>query len=608
MCGIACCTGFPDAGDVLLGELKLLEYRGYDSAGMTLGGSPLHTLKVSGKVAELEELFRKEKHSGTWGIAHTRWATHGPPTPENAHPHLSDSGGISVVHNGIIENHEALKSKLRAEGHVFRSETDSEVIPHLIETFHSGDPLEDTASALRLCSGSCACAVMFENFPGTIVAACKGSPLVLGVSEQGVLAASDASALAPYARETVPLRDGEIAVLTPRGFRICRIADLSPVHREARKLSGRNADTGKGAFEHYMLKEIMEQPEILRNSLAARIDIEQGAVLFPEIGIPRRELARISRIVIAGCGSSLHAGLTGEYYFEDLAGIPTAAVQAAEFRYRNPVLDPDTLVIAVSQSGETADTLAAVREAKEKGCPVIALCNAEGSAIAREADSSLCLNAGIERSVAATKTFTAQMTHLFLLALFLGRARHLAKDDTAVRLREVSRLPELLLRTLAQRERIRTLAEKYLDAKNFFYIGRDCLYPAALEGALKLKEISYVHAEGYHAAELKHGPLALLDETLPVMALANRSLGQEKTVGNIRECMSRHAPVIAVATENDGLCGLRDVERLDVPDSPRHLTPVVTAAALQLFAYFFARAKGCPVDLPRNLAKSVTVE
>ncbi|MBQ9501793.1 MAG: glutamine--fructose-6-phosphate transaminase (isomerizing) [Lentisphaeria bacterium] len=608
MCGIAGCTGDSAAAEHVIESLKRLEYRGYDSAGITLGGTLLRTVKVSGTVDHLKKTLFSGDHRGTRGIAHTRWATCGEPTAENAHPHLSCDGGISVVHNGIVENFSELKDELSASGHVFLSETDSEVIPHLIEHYYDGDPLRSTALALRRLTGTFAVAAVFARHPEVIVCAAGGSPVVIGLDEKRTFVASDVQALSPYTRRIIRLDDGEIALLTPGAAQVYAAADLQPRRKEIVLLPAETVSSGKGGFEHFMLKEIMEQPVCCGNALKDRLDLSRGMVVFPGLGLSVRELSRVSRIVIAGCGSSIHAGLTGAYCFEDLAGIPVSVEQASEFRYRNPVLEPETLVLALSQSGETADTIAAVREARMKGAWVIAVCNVTESTIAREADSVIPLLAGPELSVAATKSFTSQLIVLYLLALYAGRGRRLPQETVLRLLREAGDIPALVRRVLEQAPLIERLAKRYAWADDLFYIGRGNLYPVALEGALKLKEISYAHAEGYHAAELKHGPMALLDEHVPVIALVDPACEAEKICGNIRECRTRKAPVIVFAADGfppDGPA-VRDVVR--VPACSRYLLPVVMAVALQLFAYYFARARGCPVDRPRNLAKSVTVE
>ncbi len=434
-----------------------------------------------------------------------------------------------------------------------------------------------------------------------------GSPIVVGLGDDCNIVASDVTPLAAYTRKVIYLDDGDLAILTPKNVELRTIENL-PVEREVSSIDWDISASGKGSYEHFMLKEIFEQPDSIANTIRGRLDHRLKSAILSGLGLSPHELAKISRIVIAGCGTSLHAGMVGEYFFEDIASIPTEVEQAAEFRYRNPIIDPDTLVLPISQSGETADTLAAVREAMNKGAIVAALCNVVGSTIAREAGRGIYLHAGPEISVASTKAFTCQVTVLLMLALMLGRNRRLNRDDGERLMLEIEKLPELIRETLKQAPVIEKIAEKYASAEDFFYIGRGCLYPTALEGALKLKEISYIHAEGYHAAELKHGPIALLDEKVPVLALANAIPGQEKMIGNIQECLARKSSVIAVVTGDDTAADKFTGDIIRVPPSSRFVAPLTTVVALQLFAYYFARAKGCEIDHPRNLAKSVTVE
>ena len=608
MCGIVGFTGSRPAAQILIDGLKRLEYRGYDSAGITLSGKDLITVKAVGKVKNLEAAVNEHGPlPNTTGIAHTRWATHGAPSVKNAHPHVDSSGRFAVVHNGIIENYAELKQKLELQGHKFVSDTDSEVIPNLIAEFYQGDFVQAVASALRRISGTYGIAVLCSDYPDTIIAARHGSPIVVGLGDDCNIVASDVTPLAAYTRKVIYLDDGDLAILTPKNVELRTIENL-PVEREVSSIDWDISASGKGSYEHFMLKEIFEQPDSIANTIRGRLDHRLKSAILSGLGLSPHELAKISRIVIAGCGTSLHAGMVGEYFFEDIASIPTEVEQAAEFRYRNPIIDPDTLVLPISQSGETADTLAAVREAMNKGAIVAALCNVVGSTIAREAGRGIYLHAGPELSVASTKAFTCQVTVLLMLALMLGRNRRLNRDDGERLMLEIEKLPELIRETLKQAPVIEKIAEKYASAEDFFYIGRGCLYPTALEGALKLKEISYIHAEGYHAAELKHGPIALLDEKVPVLALANAIPGQEKMIGNIQECLARKSSVIAVVTGDDTAADKFTGDIIRVPPSSRFVAPLTTVVALQLFAYYFARAKGCEIDHPRNLAKSVTVE
>ena len=554
MCGIIGYTGPKAVAPILLDGLKRLEYRGYDSAGLAvISDERLYEVKAVGKVRNLEALVAEqpelEKRSGC-GIAHTRWATHGEPSPANAHPHTDDSGRFAIVHNGIIENYQELRAHLLSKGCHFRSGTDSEVIAHLIAEGYEGDLISATAAALEQVTGTYGLAVVSTLHPGEIVVARKGSPIVIGVGETENLVASDIAALLPYTRQVIYLNDGDIALLTPDRIDLRNIKNV-PVEREIAKIDWDAGQAEKGNYPHFMLKEIFEQPETIENAIRGRIDHEMGTAVLNGMNLTPHDLAQVTRIVIAGCGSSMHAGLVGEYFFEDIAGISTSVEQAAEFRYRNPIIEPNTLVIPISQSGETADTIAAVREAKAKGALVTALCNVVGSTIAREAGRGIYLHAGPEISVASTKAFSSQVVVLLLLALLLGRNRRLSRSEGAELAAEIETIPALIRDVLSRAPAIKQIAERYAKFEDFFYIGRGCLYPTALEGALKLKEISYIHAEGYHAAELKHGPISLLDERHPVLALANDIPGKDETVGNIQECRARKSPVVAVVTKGD---------------------------------------------------------
>ncbi len=609
MCGIVGYTGKSEACGILIDGLKRLEYRGYDSAGLCLNGKSLTTIKAIGKVKNLADKTHQEglELKSTTGIAHTRWATHGAPLEKNAHPHLDSKGEIAVVHNGIIENHAALRKRLETSGHIFLSDTDSEVIPNLIAEYYDGDLVHAVAAALKQLVGTYGIAVVSSKHPGLIVTARHGSPIVIGVGDGSNMLASDVTALAAYTKNVIYLNDGEMGVLTPEKVELRTVSNV-PVEREVSRITWDVTAASKSGFDHYMLKEIYEQPDSVSNTIRGRLDHQLGSALLSGLNMTPRELAQISRIVIAACGSSLHAGLVGEYYFEDIAGIPVSVEQAAEFRYRNPIIEPNTLVIPISQSGETADTLAAVREAIHKGAIVAALCNVVGSTIARESERGIYLHAGPEISVASTKAFTCQVTTLLMLALLFGRNRRLNREDGLELVEEIERIPDLIRTVLEQAPVIERIANKYSDSQDMFFIGRGCLYPAAMEGALKLKEISYIHAEGYHAAELKHGPIALLEKRVPVVALANEIPGKDKMLGNIQECLARSAPVIAVVTGDDTGADKFTKDIIRVPKSSRFVAPITTVVALQLFAYYFAKARGCEIDQPRNLAKSVTVE
>ena len=611
MCGIAGYVGKRAAAPLLIEGLKRLEYRGYDSAGLALNaGGQMYRAKAAGKVAALEKIVNEQadmnKLTGC-GIAHTRWATHGAPTAENAHPHFDASYRFAVVHNGIIENYQELRSVLEKKGAVFRSQTDSEVLPHLIAEAYEGDLLSAVAAALKQVKGTYGIAVVSTLEPDKIITARNGSPIVIGIGDKENLIASDVAPLLPYTSKVIYLNDGDIAMVTPEKIDLRNINKM-PVEREIARIDWDAGSAEKGKYAHFMLKEIFEQPEAIGNAIRGRLDLETGCSILNGMNLSPRELAQITRIVIAGCGSSMHAGLLGEYYFEDIAGISTSVEQAAEFRYRNPIIEPNTLVIPISQSGETADTLAAVREAMRKGAIVTALCNVVGSTIARESGRGIYLHAGPEMSVASTKGFTTQVAVLLLFALLLGRNRRLSRSEGIELVKQIQAVPDLVRSVLDQAPEIEKIANRYAEVENFFYIGRGCLYPAALEGALKLKEISYIHAEGYHAAELKHGPISLLDEKHPVLALANDIPGKDKIIGNIQECRARKAPVIAVVTQGENQVRSMTQDVIEIPPCSRFIAPLPSVVAMQLFAYYVAIARGCEVDQPRNLAKSVTVE
>lgn len=607
MCGIVGFTGNDmAAAPILLDGLRRLEYRGYDSAGAAFTEhGVIRLIRSVGKVAALEERITPLKISATCGIAHTRWATHGPALEKNAHPHMDDQAHFAVVHNGIIENFRSLRGELEQRGHKFTSDTDSEVIPMLIAELYRGDLPSAVSQALAQLKGTFGIAVISPLHPGMIVAARSGSPVILGIGKGCNLVASDASALATRTQQVIYLNDGEMAVLTPDEIQVRDFANCALTH-EISLLGSEYADTGRGHFEHYMLKEIFEQPDAVRNTLRGRLDFEHGNTTLGGLSLSPRELADITRIVIAGCGTSLHAGLIGKYFIEELAGIPASVEQAAEFRYRNPIIEPRTMVIPISQSGETADTLAAVHEAVNKGAVVAAISNVVGSTIARTCGRGIYLHAGPEISVASTKAFNCQLTALLLLALKFARNRRLNLEQGQEIASEVNKLPDYISQVLEEAENIRKIAEKYAGLRDFFFIGRGTLYPVALEGALKVKEISYIHAEGYHAAELKHGPISQLNPEAPVIALANRIPGYDKLLGNIEECAARLSPIIAVVNHCQDAAGASD--RIIVPPCSHYIAPMVTATALQLFAYYFAKARGCEIDQPRNLAKSVTVE
>ncbi|MEI6166413.1 MAG: glutamine--fructose-6-phosphate transaminase (isomerizing) [bacterium] len=612
MCGIVGYVGNKGAIDVLINGLKRLEYRGYDSAGVALiAENAIHLRKDKGKVQNLEnavhtqwtDAFLKTAHTG---ISHTRWATHGSPTAENAHPHTDQTGRLALVHNGIIENYLALRNQLTAKGHTFKSETDSEVLSHLIGELYRGNLFDAVCAALKHVEGTYGIAVISADTPGEIVVARKGSPLVIGVGEGETIVASDVAAIIAYTRQVIYLDDNDVAIVRASGVEIRNIHNV-PVSREIAKIDWDAGTAEKGGFEHFMLKEIHEQPDSINNSIRGRLDDTMATAILSGLALTPRELSSIERVVIVACGTSLNAGMVGKYYFEELADLPTDVEQAAEYRYRNPIIRPHDLVIAISQSGETADTLAAVREAKQKGALVVGLCNVVGSTIARETGRGVYLHAGPEISVASTKAFTCQLSVLLMLALKIGRCRRLSRQQGLEICADIHQIPELIKSVLARNNEVIAVAERYAQARDFFFLGRGCLYPVAMEGALKLKEISYIHAEGYHAAELKHGPIALLDKSVPVMALLNDIAGREKMISNVQECRARHAPVIGIVTEGSSDSAPVDA-MIHIPKCSHLTAPIVTVVALQLFAYHMARIRNCPIDQPRNLAKSVTVE
>jgi len=610
MCGIVGYTGPRQAAPLLLEGLKHLEYRGYDSAGLALvhdGHIEVH--KTAGKISALEKDLGTALPKGSTGIAHTRWATHGVPNTTNAHPHTDCAGIIALVHNGIIENAGALRTALAKRGHAFRSETDTEVLTHLIEELHGrGRPLvESVAGALAQVEGTYGIAVISSREPDTLVAARRGSPLLVAIGNGENFVASDASAVLSHTRSVVYLDDGEIAVVRPTDY---RILDVHAVEKEkaVTHVEWDLATIERGGYAHFMLKEILEQPNSIRDTLRGRLLEEEGTARLGGLNLTDDDLLQIRRIVITACGTSWHAGLIGEYMMEELARIPTEVEYASEFRYRNPIVDEHTLVIGVSQSGETADTLAALREAKRRGARTLGIVNVVGSTIAREVEGGIYLHAGPEIGVASTKAFTSQIAALALLTLKLGRLRSLSILQGREVVRALARLPELVERTLAHAPAVERLAERLVRAGNVLYLGRGYNFPVALEGALKLKEISYIHAEGYPAAEMKHGPIALIDDLMPVVFVAPKDAVYQKIVSNVEEVKARGGRVIAVVTEGDtGLAKLAD-HRIEVPETLDLLTPILTVLPLQLLAYYIAVRRGCNVDQPRNLAKSVTVE
>jgi glutamine---fructose-6-phosphate transaminase (isomerizing) len=610
MCGIVGYTGARQAAPLLLEGLKRLEYRGYDSAGLALvDQGRLEVHKAAGKITALEKALGASLPAGRTGIAHTRWATHGVPNTVNAHPHTDCGGTLALAHNGIIENADPLRTALTKRGHVFRSETDTEVLCHLIEELQGmGRSLvEAVAGALRQVEGTYGIAVISTREPDTVVAARRGSPLLVAIGNHENFVASDASAVLPHTRSVIYLDDGEIAVVRPDDY---RILDVDAVEKE-KAVTHVEWDLGtiaRGGYAHFMLKEIMEQPESLLNTLRGRLLEEEGTARLGGLNLSDEDLLQIDRIVITACGTSWHAALIGEYMMEELARIPTEVEYASEFRYRNPIVDGRALVIGLSQSGETADTLAALREAKRRGARTLGIVNVVGSTIAREVEGGIYLHAGPEIGVASTKAFTSQIAALALLTLKIGRLRALSILQGREVVRALARLPQLVRRVLDRAPEVERIAERLVRASNVLYLGRGYNFPVGLEGALKLKEISYIHAEGYPAAEMKHGPIALIDELMPVVFVAPKDAVYQKIVSNVEEVKARGGRVIAVVTEGDtGLAKLAE-HRIEVPETMDLLTPILTVLPLQLLAYYIAVRRGCDVDQPRNLAKSVTVE
>ncbi len=607
MCGIIGYIGKENALPILMEGLRRESYRGYDSSGVVVFGKEAQMVKAVGKLEALEEKLGSLHIEGGIGLGHNRWATHGGVTEENAHPHTDCKGNIFVVHNGIIENYRVLREKLEKRGHTFTSQTDTEVLSHLIEDFFEGDLQTAVRKALQLVRGTYGLAVIARQDPGKLVAARLSSPLVLAMNDQGGYVASDPAALVSYSNKMVFLEDGEVAVVTERGF---EVSDLSNVPRvkEAVELEWSVEEAQKGGYPHFMLKEIMEQPESIANSLRGRLLLGEGRARLGGLEDAKEKLRTIDRLIISGMGTAYIAALVGEYMLEEYAGIPVEAENAAEFRYRKPIITGNTAFLAISQSGETADTLGALREAKEKGAFTLGIVNAVGSTVSRETAGGAYNHAGSEIGVASTKAFTSQLAVLALLTLYLGRQRGMSLVTGQRIAKELGRIPGLVARILDQADHIAALAEKYRKYPNFLYIGRKYNYPIALEGALKLKEISYTHAEGYGAGEMKHGPIALIDENFPTIAIVPSDSVYEKMISNIQEIRARKGPVIAVATEgNTEIEDMAD-DVIYIPKTLEMLTPLLSVIPLQLFAYFFGVAKGYDVDKPRNLAKSVTVE
>jgi glutamine---fructose-6-phosphate transaminase (isomerizing) len=610
VCGIVGYTGAREASLFLMAGLRRLEYRGYDSAGIaTLDKGRLIVRKRAGRVRVLEELLEAEPAPGSCGISHTRWATHGPPTDLNAHPHIGGDGAVAVVHNGVIDNHIVLRRELETDGFVFVTQTDTEVIAHLIARELGGgdDLLGAIERALPRLEGTYGLAVISPRCPGLIVGARLGSPLVVGLGDGEHLLASDAAAIASHTSRVAYMQDGEIVCLTPDRFEI-QHHEHGPITPRIDRLDWMPDAIELGGHAHYMLKEIREQPGTVRDSSRGRFRRAEGTAQFGGLNLSARQLRRVRRVVFAACGTSWHAALVGEYLIERLAHLPVEVEYASEFRYRNAPLDDRTLVFVMSQSGETADTLGALREAKRRGHPTLAICNTVGSTIAREADGGVYLHAGPEVGVASTKAFSAQVTVLTLLALYLGRLRHLSFAEGLEVIDAIEAVPAALERVFAEEAVIGEAAARLAPARSALYLGRDLLFPVALEGALKLKEISYLHAEGYPTAEMKHGPIALVDPDTPCVFVAPRGPLHAKTLGNVEEVRARGGPIIAVGTEYDEALASLCTAFLPIPHVPEVVQPLVSVVPLQLLAYHVALLRGCDIDKPRNLAKSVTVE
>jgi len=606
MCGITAYIGAKDATPIILDSLRKLEYRGYDSAGIAvINGKEIFVQKSEGGLDRLCESLPKSI-PGTIGIGHTRWATHGPPSKLNAHPHIS--GDIAVVHNGIIENFESLKGQLIEDGYEFISETDTEVLAHLINQNYKGDIEAAVRDSLEYVDGSYAIAVICKSEPGRLIIARKDSPLVIGVGEGENFIASDIPAIVNYSRDVIYMDDGEIASVGRDGIKI-KTFDGEVVDKGVHTIDWDVNAAEKAGYEHFMLKEIHEQPDVIRNTIAGRLSELEGSVQLQEVGLSNDEISRLSKIRIIACGTSYHAGLLSKYLFENLSRIPTEVDTASEFRYSNAILDRDTLVLAITQSGETADTLAALKAAKSRGYKTFAITNVVGSSISRSADDVLYTRAGSEIGVAATKTFTAQLIAVYLLSIYFGKIRKTI-DFEVIKLliSRIKQLPKQVQMVIENSQTIQLYSKIFSEASKFFFIGRSYDYPIALEGALKLKEISYLSAEGYPAGELKHGPLALLEHGMPVIAIATKGRTYDKMLSNIKEVKARDAYVLAIASDEDIEIEKYVDEVMRVPETIELLSPVLSAVVTQLFAYYCAKERGCEIDKPRNLAKSVTVE
>jgi glucosamine--fructose-6-phosphate aminotransferase (isomerizing) len=608
MCGIIGYIGGKPAVPYLLEGLRRMEYRGYDSAGVAVQfDGALGTRRAAGKIARLESALADAPLDGNCGIGHTRWATHGPPTERNAHPHLSKDGTVAVVHNGIIENANALRALLTGKGYEFRSDTDTEVIAHLVQELLDGSLEDAVMAALREVEGTYGLAIVSSRDPGKIVAARKGSPLLVGIGEGEHFLASDASAILAHTRQVVYLDDGDVAVIEANGYRVLDV-NAAPRTPKVNRIDWDLGAIERGGYAHFMLKEIFEQPQTVENAMRGRLIVEDGTSKLGGLNLTHEQLMAIDNIIITACGTSWHSALIGEMMIEELCRIPVEVEYASEFRYKNPIITENTLCIVISQSGETADTLAAMREAKRRGARTLGLVNVVGSTIAREDDGGIYLHAGPEIGVASTKAFTSQVVALALFALKLARKRGLSVTRGMELARALQALPAQIAEVLSRAEQVEQIAEEFKRAPNFLYLGRGVNFPVALEGALKLKEISYIHAEGYPAAEMKHGPIALIDEMMPVVFVAPHDAVFDKVVSNVQEVKARKGNIIAITSRDEpALKGLLDYE-FRIPETVDLLTPVLASIPLQLLAYYIAVKRGSNVDQPRNLAKSVTVE
>lgn len=612
MCGIVGYIGDKKASDIIIKGLERLEYRGYDSAGIALTNGKLEIKKGKGKVANLRKMLEDEPIAGTMGIGHTRWATHGAPNDINSHPHTSQSGKIALVHNGIIENYTSLKKELKNKGRTFHTDTDTEVIAQLIEEiYHDGQEVSFEKAvrlALKQIVGTYGLAIVHTEEPDQIIIARKGSPLLLGLGDGEMFIASDASPIIEHTKKVVYLDDGEMAIVTKDGYEVKTIEDVT-LTKEVHELAMSVEQIEKGGYPHFMLKEIFEQPNSIADCLRGRLDVKNHSIQLGGLVDVMDRLVNAKRLIIAACGTSWHAGLVGEYLFEHLAKLSVEVEYASEFRYREPLIDEEDVMLVISQSGETADTLAAVHEAKERGALVLGVCNVVGSTIARETDAGVYTHAGPEIGVASTKAFTAQVSVLAMMAIMLGQKRNVIDPEYAARLiEELDRIPQKVKQIVENSDNIKRMAELFTYAPNFLYLGRTYNFPVALEGALKLKEISYIHAEGYPAAEMKHGPIALIDAMMPVVVIAATDHTNEKMISNIEEVKARKGRIISVTgTENEDVINLSEFS-CPIPETEDCLSPLLTVIPLQLLSYYIAVNRGCNVDQPRNLAKSVTVE